>query len=186
MKPILVIVGLAAALTACAPYTLVEPKRVEVAGFYSVDPQIQWSRAKTRHIELWTVDGPLLESVRFFDAREHGDTLFVPEPKQKLPTFDKAMTATEVQEFLVDSMAAVGVTGLAASNLRPWEFGALDGFRFELSYIDGDGLEHDGIAVGAINEERLYLILYTGARLYYFPKYRGYVESIVASIQIEA
>ena len=186
MKRIISIVVLAASMSACSFYTLLEPTRVEVAGFYTVDPQIQWNRGKAQHIEIWTVDGPLLESVRFFDARKHGDTRFVPGPDQKPPKFDKDMKASDVQEFVVDTIAAAGTSGVEAFNLRPWEFGVLSGFRFELKYVNKDGLEHEGFAVGAISDERLYLILYSGARRYYYPKYRGFAEGIVASIQLAA
>jgi hypothetical protein len=167
-------------------YRPLEPTRVKVAGFYTVDPQIQWSRGKAKHIEIWTVDGPLLESIRFFDARKHGDALFVAGPDQTPPKFDKDMKASDVQEFVVDTIASTGGSRVEATNLRPWEFGVLSGFRFELKYVNQDGLEHDAFAVGAISDEQLYLILYAGTRRYYYPKYRGFAEAIVASIQLAA
>ena len=186
MKRIVSIVALAAIMSACAYYTPLEPTRTKVAGFYTVDPQIEWSRGKSQHIEIWTVDGPLLESVRFFDARSDGDTLFTPGPDQSPPKFEKDMKASDVQEFVVDTFAAAGASQVEAHNLRPWDFGVLSGFRFELSYVNKDGLEHDAFAVGAIHDEQLYLILYAGTRRYYYPKYRGFAEAIVASIQLAA
>ena len=178
------LLALTLSLGACSNYTLQEPTRVEVAGFYTVDPQIPWSRRKAGFIELWTIDGPILESVRFFDPRKDGDTLFVGAPGQKLPAFEKTMTAFDVQELVVDSLAAIGAVGVEAANLRPWAFGSLDGFRFDLDFVDDAGLEHDGIVVGAVASDQLYLIMYTGTRKYYFPKYRGYFESIVASVEL--
>lgn len=186
MKRIITIAVIAASISSCSFYTLQEPTRVKVAGFYTVDPQIQWSRGKAQHIEIWTVDGPLLESIRFFDARKQGDTLFTPAPNKKLPTFNKDMKATEVQEFVVDTMASAGASGVEAYNLRPWKFGSLSGFRFELKYVNENGLEHSAFAVGAINDEKLYLILYAGTSMYYYPKYRELAESVVASIEIAA
>jgi hypothetical protein len=41
-----------------------------------------------------------------------------------------------------------------------------------------------GLAAGAVIEDALYLILYTGARVYYFPKYRDDVERLLGSIQM--
>jgi hypothetical protein len=186
MKRIIGIVVIAASIGGCSLsfYDPLEPTRVEVAGFYTVDPQIQWSRGKGQHIEIWTVDGPLLESIRFFDARAHGDTLLVPGPDQTLPEFEKDMKASDVQEFVVDTISATGASRVEAYNLRPWDFGALSGFRFELKYVNQDGLEHDAFAVGAISDEKLYLILYAGTRRYYYPKYRGFAEAIVASVRL--
>lgn len=165
---------------------MVEPVPVEVAGYYTVDPQIAWNRTKHEGMEVWTVDGPLLSAVRFLDAREDGEPIFAPQPDEKLPTFDKDMTAFEVQELVVDTMAAGGASMVEARDPRLWKFGTLSGFRFELSLLSGEGLECDAIVVGAVADERLYLVLYEGTRLYYFPKYRGYFEDIVASIRIAA
>lgn len=186
MNRLIAVSMLALTFAACSQYTLQEPTRVKIADFYTVDPQIPWSRGKFQQIELWTVDGSLLEAIRYFDPRNDGDTLFVPRPGQVLPKFGKTMTTFDVQEYVVDSMSAVGLVDVQASNLRPWPFGVLSGFRFDLSFIDNDGLEHDGIVVGAITNERLYLVMYTGASKYYFPKYRGYFESIIESVQIAA
>ena len=186
MKRFVILSLVVLASAACTVYTLQEPTRVKIADFYTVDPQIPWSRGKFQNMELWTVDGPLLAAVRFFDPREDGETLFVARPGQDPPRFEKDMTAFDVQEYVVDSFAAAGAVRVQASGLRPAPFGVLDGWRFELSFLDADGLEHDGIVVGAIAKEKLYVIIYTGARRYYFPKYRGYFESIVASVQLAA
>jgi hypothetical protein len=57
------------------------------------------------------------------------------------------------------------------------------GFRFEFSYLSKQGLAIGGFAVGAIIDRRLYLIIYSGAREYYFPKHRDDVEQIVSSVR---
>jgi len=185
MKRLIAAITLAGALSACGgAYTLVEPKPIKVAEYYTVDPQIAWSRTEQNGMEVWTVDGPLLSAVRFFDGREDGESIFEPGPDKEMPEFDKDMTAFEVQELLVDTMAVAGATAVEAKNLRPWEFGSVPGFRFELGYLNQEGLEYDAIVVGAIADETLYLVVYEGTRLYYFPKYRGYFEDIVASIRM--
>lgn len=182
---ILMLVLAALSLSACARYTLLEPQRHEVSSLYSVDPQIEWSRVKTGVIEEWTVDGPMLQAVRFFDGVKDRDPL-IPGygQKKKLPLFRAGMSATEVQEFIVDSMAALGYTGVRADNLRPFRFGTLPGFRFELEYLSADGLELEGIAAGTTTEGKLYLILYTGTRSHYFDKHKSDVERMLQSIQM--
>ena len=178
--------ALALLLGACSTYTLQDPTRVKIGDFYYVDPQIPWSRGKFGAIELWTVDGPILEAVRFFDPREDGESLFVAQSGRELPEFKKTMTAFDVKEYVVDSLSAAGLVAVQASNLRPWPFSALDGFRFDLSFIDENGLEYDAIAAAAVANEQLYLMIYSGTRMYYFPKYRGYFESILASVELAA
>lgn len=42
----------------------------------------------------------------------------------------------------------------------------------------------DALVAGAAIEDKLYLILYTGARIHYYPKYRDHVEQLLASIEM--
>lgn len=173
-------------VSGCTHYTLIEPERRQVSEFFSVEPQIQWSRIKSGTVQLWTVDGPLLQSIRIFDGVKDGNTLLPSfNQKMKRPLFRAGMTATEVQEFIVDSIAADGAADVSASNLRPFQFGTLPGFRFEFQFLSRDGLEHDGVAAGVTNEDQLYLILYTGTRIHYFEKYGPHVERMLQSIRIE-
>lgn len=171
-------------LSSCTHYTLLEPQRHQVSSVYSVEPQIQWSRVKTGAIEEWTVDGPILQLVRFFDGVKDGDSLFPTYGKnQKRPLFRAGMNATEVQEFVVDTMSAIGYADVRAENLRPFQFGSLPGFRFELQYLSAEGLERNGIAAGTTSGEKLYLILYTGTRSHYFDKHKPHVERMLQTIQ---
>ena len=185
-------------LSACAHYTLVEPAKRDMGGGYSVEPQIVWNRSAQGKIEIWTIDGPALAAVHFFNGIGDGQNLFPfygkSTRKAKLPKFNKNMTASEVQEFIVDSMLApyrrslVGPnmigTGVQTFHLRPYKFGSHPGFRFELSFLSEEGLEYEGFVVGAIKADKLYLICYSGTREYYYPKYKETAEQIIASIHM--
>ncbi len=183
-------------LSACAHYTLVEPAKRDMGGGYSVEPQIAWNRSVQGKVEIWTIDGPSLAAVHFFNGIGYGQTLFPAygKQKEKLPKFKKDMTPNEVLEFIVDSMMAPGLpspvgpnmkgTGAQTIHLRPFKFGNHPGFRFELSFLSQEGLEYDGFVVGTIKDDKLYLICYTGTRQYYYPKYKESVEKIIASIDM--
>jgi hypothetical protein len=167
-------------LSACAHYTLVEPAQRDMGGGYSVEPQIAWNRSVQGKIEIWTIDGPALAAVHFFNSISDGQNLFP--------------FSNEVQEFIVDSMMApyprslVGPnmigTGVQTSHLRPFKFGSHPGFRFELSFLSEEGLEYEGFVVGVIKDDKLFLICYSGTREYYYPKYRETAEQIIASIHM--
>ncbi len=175
---------LALLLSSCAYYTLVETDRQKVSDVYSVDPQINWSRSKESTVEIWTVDGPLLQAIRFFDGIADGDGLFrSTDPNKKFPLFRADMTATEIQELVVDTIANMGGGNVNASSLRPFKFGALPGFRFEVEFLSDDGLELEGLVAGATHKERLYLIVYSGTRAHYFGKHKDAVERMLSSIQ---
>jgi hypothetical protein len=94
------------------------------------------------------------------------------------------MSETEVVDAIVDAVTLSGAQQVEARNLRPANFGSADGFRFELAFLNSDGLKKDGAVVGTIVDQSLYLIVYTGTRIHYYPKYVREFEKIVSSINI--
>ncbi len=177
-------VALAAALAACAPYTLVEPHRRSIADVYTVEPQLAWTSTSTRKIESWTVDGFVLHQLRFFKAVGDGDPL-LPSPgadKQDRPPFRKTMTATEIAELVVDSLYGGRTT---PENLRPATFGDAPGFRFEASWAKKDGVNGRSIVAGAVLKDRLHLIAYDALAIHYFAKYRPQVECVIESVRLQ-
>jgi hypothetical protein len=173
-------------LTGCATthYTLVAPGEVVMSDLYSVKPAIQWSEIKKGDVRLWTINGAELESIRFISGIREGVAIMdITEEKHETP-FRPSMSETEVVDAIVDSFALSGAQQVEAKNLRPANFGSLDGFRFELAFLNSDGLEKDGAIVGVISDQSLYLIIYTGTRIHYYPRYAGQFEEIVSSIKI--
>ena len=183
MKRFFAIFAMLAVLGGCAAYSLVDAKRQTIGGAYSVQPGIQWSKVTLDNVEVWTVDGPNLEMIRFVRGLEDGDRMFTAPDDVKLPAYNPAMKANEVMEFVVDSFARSGASNVEGTALRPTQFGAASGFRFDLSFTSGDGLWFDGMAVGATIDDKLHLIVYTGARQHYFPKYRDEVERMIGTIE---
>ena len=94
------------------------------------------------------------------------------------------MRATDVAEFVAATLASQQFANVETDNLRPAQFGSLKGFRFEFSMSSEVGLEFRGMAIGALQDGRLHLILYRATRLYYFPEYEDEVERIFDSITL--
>lgn len=189
MKRTIAALVLVTVVTGCAThsFTLIQPGRTVVGDLYTVDSQIPWSAARAGKMELWTVDGPSLQSLRFVNGLADGETLFDGKRKdnKKIPTFRKNMTSSEIMELVADSVALQGLERVESAALRPYKFGNTQGFRFELSYVSSKSLEGQGAVVGAVVQERLYLIVYLGTRAYYYPKYKDHVERIVESIRMQ-
>jgi len=171
-------------LAGCSTYTLVEPHQVAVCDLYSVTPRNQWSQIKKGDVRLWTVDGAELESIRFIcDVREGVPVMDITEDKHETP-FRPDMSETELADAVVNAVSLSGGQQVKARNLRPARFGEQDGFRFELSFMTDEGLKKEGAVVGAVVDKALYLIIYTGAAMHYFPKYSPDFEEVVSSIEI--
>ncbi len=182
-------------LSACAGYSLVEGKRQTIAGVYTVDPQIAWSKPQTLITtggEAWTIDGSALDEILFLSGFEDGDTLFDPgllsfmkvSEDRKLPAYRAGMTANEMMEFVVDTFSRMGYNNVKAKKLRPARFGSATGFRFDLAFKTSEGLNMAGSIQGAVIKDKMYLILYTGTRAYYYPKYKKAVDRLLASIRL--
>ena len=67
-------------LAACAPYSLVKPERQTVGGVISVQPGMAWNKVTMHnyqgHVELWTLDGQVLNTLVFFTGVPDGQPLF--------------------------------------------------------------------------------------------------------------
>ncbi len=168
----------------CAHYSLIEPKTYVIADVYSIEPQIAWSSSVRGKSENWTVDGPSLQTILFVKGLEDGESVFPPKGEKEPPKFKSYMKANEVMEFILDSWRYSGVVQVKATNLRPIQFGKAPGYRFEYTYVSKNGLEMEGLAIGAVLHEQLYLIMYEGTRQYYFQKHKLDVEKIIESVNL--
>lgn len=174
---------LSVAIVGCAQITLVPADQVNVRSEIQVVTPIAWSRLNVRHNEIWTVDGTLLQELRFAVGIEDGDSALTSPSQDKMPVFKSGMTPVEIAELVLASLATIGLSEPKMTSLRPATVGGVPGFRFELEMLEKDGLEWRGFAVGAINNEKLYLIIYSGARLHYFDKHRNDVEKVIESVR---
>ena len=171
-------------VAACVPPIVATPPQEPIqVGFYSVTPQIEWNREMVSPRENWTVDGYALQVLRFYAVPDGATLSGRMDPEGKAPAFRKAMLANEIQEFFVDTVAAAGWANVKPRGLKPARFGSLPGFRFSFTMVEEDGLEYEGMVIGVVKDDELHLIVYSGARLHYFPKYKKTVEKIFASIR---
>ena len=185
VKRVTIILILAVAITACTPIGLIEPQKRTIAKLYTVQPQISWSLVtKGGKTEVWTVDGPALQQIRFVKGIPDGERLFKVRNGDRLPAYKDPMNAHEIMEFIVDSLTAIGMIRVHATGLRPASFGSEPGFRFDLTFRSRGGLEMEGFVLGMVMQERLHLILYWGASRHYYPKHRDDVEQIIDSIEM--
>lgn len=208
MRPMILLLIVLLFIGGCTHYTAVPAERRAIGGLYSVKSNVPWSQADEGGIQVWTIDGPLLEALRFVTLKD-GDTLFPATDKDaKLPRFRAHMTPNEVAEFFAASLKSVSggvdthqlakgmvhpagiragsinASTLDVKNLRPADFGRLPGFRFDFSFLSKEGLERQGFAFGSIHEGKLLLMVYTGTKEYYFDKHKQDVETIFSSVQL--
>jgi hypothetical protein len=184
MRRVVAFVGAVLMLGGCGSvYGLVQPQRTTIANVYSVEPQIAWSSAQSGKFQAWTVDGFDLQRVRFVNGLEEGEALSRSPDKAQRPMFRKGMTGVEIAELVVDDLR-VGGAKAEAKNIRPQRFGTADGFRFDLKLVTVRGLERNGVVVGTVIKDKLYLIEYSGTGNYHFGRYKAEVERLIDSIRM--
>jgi len=208
MKPMILLLIVLLFIGGCTHSTAVPAERRAIGSLYSVKSNVAWSQADEGGIQLWTIDGPLLEALRFLMLND-GDTLFLSTDKDAtLPRFRAHMTPNEVMEFFVASLKSVSggvdthqlakgmvhpagiragsinAASIDVKNLRPADFGRLPGFRFDFSFLSKEGLERQGVALGSIHEGKLLLMAYPVTREYCFDKHKQDAETIFSSVEL--
>ena len=198
MKTITRAVIVATALTAsgCNTYTLAPAgKPITVASTLSATPAIDWSRYQKDNVETWTVDGPLLEDLSFFSDIEDGFPLApknywwgqqtTTQSEGKPPAFHKDMGSIEIAELVRNTYSREGYQHFTITNIEPSRFADKEGVRFDFSFITKDGLDKEGLAVGAVIDGKLHIAIYTGAKEYYYAKYKDAVEQMLSSLTLQ-
>jgi len=135
------------------------------------------------------MDGGLLDAVIFLGGVPDGKPLtLLPNARtEKLAPFRSTMNASEVMELFEASYSTTLKTSVfTAKNLRPALLGDAEGFRFDVDYTGENEVEAQMAVVGAVRGGKLYLIVYRGARLHYFPAHLADFERIIASAHLPA
>jgi hypothetical protein len=187
---------LAAVLAGCASgYTLVPaavPAKVAAASF-TVTPSAAWNKAprgvdQPKYEEVWTADGPLLNSVTFYGGVPEGKALIKQRKKaeQQAPLFKASMLPQEVAEFVESTYRVTsGSTAFTVSSLRPATFAGAQGFAMDFDYVlQSDEVKRRGRAIGAIKDKKLYMMIYEGTATHYFDLYASEFDKVAASAQI--
>jgi len=177
-------------LSGCIGFDLVKAgKTVKVNGAISVTPQQDWNRLTDGDHEIWTLDGPILQKITFIMGISDDGYLFnIKKPgsykvADGIPRFDEKMNALEAIDLFEATLARLNAQQLSVSKAKPYKFGNKTGFRFDFSYQSSSGLQRLGMTAGLIKDKKLYLVIYSGTRLYYFDRGRRDFENILQSIR---
>jgi len=191
----LLVVATALLAAGCAtPYTLVQPERQTVGGVISIQPGTKWNKMTSSgfrgNVEVWTLDGPALNTLVFFTGVPDGEPLFARAQaagqgqQEKPAVFRATMNPVEVQELLEATVTRYFQTTIVEGrNLKPAPVANGQGFRFETRFIARDEVEHEGVFVGTVRNGKLYGAWFQGAKLHYFNRYLPEFDRLLASAQ---
>ena len=180
-------------LAGCAGYTLVKGgEKASIGSDLTVVPPHDWNRRSTAQAEFWTLDGVGLQEIVFVKGAADGEVLY-PFPgtqnadsdNKGLPVFHKGMNAIEISELVQATMARESDQKLKVIDLQPASFASHRGLSFRFTFVTKDGLDMEGLAIGAVINDKLYMAIYRGTKLYYYDRGLADFEQMLKSVRID-
>ena len=181
--------ALAATAAGCATGGLVEPGVYDKTPGTTVTLRRAWSDLtfalpnRPRNVRMLSVDGPLLNQL-FIASLNEGESLVRPFDRDTpRPVYRADMSDTETVEFVVDCLAAMQYEAPESSALRPQNFGAHPGVRFDIATRTAEGLNISGTALVARVGGKLRVLLFLAPSEHYYGALLPDIEAAFASAQ---
>lgn len=184
----LIVAALTLLLAACASGgPLVTPGRTTAGGNLSIEAGMEWTRMGGMREQLWTIDGPQLNSLHLIANVREREFIFLGERQTtRRPDgafYHRGMRADELRDLIVDGMRAAGAVNVVASNLRPVDFGGREGLRFEMAMDNQAGLKYRAMAAAFEHENGLALALFYAPAEYYYPRDEAKVSAMLDTLR---
>jgi hypothetical protein len=186
---------LAGGIAGCVAGFTAVPAADATVGTMTVTPSAGWNKVPPGFApfarpgaQVWTQDGVLLDRFMLIPNVAEGETLFKAPPGQakgaSLPTFKADMLPNELVQFTESSLVKLlgeGSTSIKTGGLRPVTLGGQRAIQFDVAVTPQDGPAYRGLAVAAVRDRKLSMILFLAADPYYFDKHQPAVEALIAS-----
>ena len=184
----LIVAALTLLLAACASGgPLVTPGRTTAGGNLSIEAGMKWTRMGGMREQLWTIDGPQLNSLHLIANVREREFIFLGERQTtRRPDgafYHRGMRADELRDLIADGMRAAGAVNVVASNLRPVDFGGREGLRFEMAMDNQAGLKYRAMAAAFEHENGLALALFYAPAEYYYPRDEAKVSAMLDTLR---
>ena len=184
----LIVAALTLLLAACASGgPLVTPGRTTAGGNLSIEAGMEWTRMGGMREQLWTIDGPQLNSLHLIANVREREFIFLGERQTtRRPDgafYHRGMRADELRDLIADGMRAAGAVNVVASNLRPVDFGGREGLRFEMAMDNEAGLKYRAMAAAFEHENGLALALFYAPAEYYYPRDEAKVSAMLDTLR---
>ncbi|HRO63888.1 hypothetical protein [Thermomonas sp.] len=190
MKPFrwLVLIFLAVVLGACASGgPLVTQGRTTAGSHLTIDAGMEWTRMGGLREQLWTIDGPLLNTLYLIPTVRDGDFVFLGRRQTKRRPdgafYHRGMRPDELRDLIADGMRAAGAVNVTTSDLRPATFGNREGLRFDMTLDSDSGLKYRAMVAAFEHEKGLALAMFYAPAEYYYPRDAAKVSLMLDSLR---
>ena len=184
----MLIATLAVLLAACAAGgPLVTPGAQSVGSRLTIDAGMEWTRMQGMREQLWTIDGPQLNSLHLIPQVREREFIFLGQRQtRRRPDgafYRRGMRSDELRDLIVDGLRASGAVNVSVSNLRPADFGGREGLRFEMAMDTEAGLKYQAMAAAFEHENGLALALFYAPTEYYYPRDQARVSAMLDTLR---
>lgn len=175
-------------LAACASGgPLVTPGTQRVGSRLSIDAGMEWTRMQGMREQLWTIDGPRLNSLHLIPIVREREFIFLGERQtRRRPDgafYHRGMRADELRDLIADGMRAAGAVNVVVTNFRPADFGGREGLRFEMAMDNDAGLKYRAMAAAFEHDKGLALALFYAPAEYYYPRDEARVSAMLDTLR---
>lgn len=183
------VLSMALALAACASggSRLVSPGSNPAGSRLTLNSEMEWTRISDRRMQVWTIDGELLNRLYLIPAVREREYIFLGSRQTKRrpdgPFFKPGMRADELRDLIVDGLLASGAINVSASNLRPVAFGDREGLRFELTLANQEGLKYQAMAAAFEHDRELSLAIFMAPGEYYYSRDAQKVDRMLDTLR---
>lgn len=175
-------------LAACAAGgPLVTPGTQRVGSRLTIEAGMEWTRMQGMREQLWTIDGPQLNSLHLIPQVREREFIFLGQRQtRRRPDgafYHRGMRPDELRDLIVDGLRASGAVNVAVTNLRPADFGGREGLRFEMAMDTEAGLKYRAMAAAFEHENGLALALFYAPTEYYYPRDEARVSAMLDTLR---
>lgn len=182
------VIALVLALAACVSTGQLVSARSGIPVFdLQLDSGLDWSRTKLPREEIWTIDGVFLNRFLVYSGVKPGEHVFLAGHERSHrpdgPWYRPGMRPDEIRDVILDALRGSGWSNVTANNLRPAQFGGVDGLRFEASMTLSNGLNYKGMFGAVERKGKLVHFLWVAPAEYYYDRDAAAVEKMFESIR---
>ena len=152
-----------------------------------LDSDLAWARIKAPRQEIWTIDGPSLNSLAVHNDVKPGEHVFQLGRERKSnpngPWFRPGMRPDELRDVILDAIRGQGWAQVSDENFRPHDFGGAPGIRFEVRQTSPDGLVYRGSVAAVERGGKLDVLYWRAPAEYYAPRDAGAVARMLDGLR---
>jgi hypothetical protein len=174
-------------LMGCALQSMDAGDDASVGNGVSVRAEPGFAQIHLAAMRYWTRNGTGLDELGFYTGIKDGQSLFrVPGLRiGDMPVYRARMTPNDIQDLVIASLVKKKMQNVRTGSLRPCPFGSAQGFCFDLTLANEEGLEMRGRAIACARNGVLDLMVFTAPAQFYFAEVSPAVDRIFASVQVK-